>query len=423
SSVLFALLFCTVTLFTVFVPEFGIMVILFALPFVNLMPDSGILTGVFGVTVLICYLFNVMIGKRVVHFEAFDFVVLFFAAYLAVSELLISEDYAAGRTVCLILMGLILYFLAKNLLSSRKWIECAMGSLIASATVVSAFGIVQALLNRTVGVSSVFADSDTLAVYLLMTSFLCISGLRQKIFGTFSLVVSMAMQLTCLLLTGSPIAIAAFFLGCMFYLGLSGKKMFSTLILIVICTPLTLPFLPEKITDWICSALLLRNPAVLDRITVWSNAFRMGKDTLFCGIGMSDEAFSSLYSVYASGTSVPTASNASGLYLDLLIGAGILGLLLFLALILLFVRMCFSFYSGQEMKYDLTWTHLSVFCGLAVVLICGLAMPVWSTDINFMMFWLLVGYCVAVRRYVVNEHTVYQRDLTDIQGEIVLEFR
>ncbi|MGM9637530.1 MAG: O-antigen ligase family protein [Eubacteriales bacterium] len=421
-TVAFALFFSVIILMSVFVPEFGIMVILFALPFVNLLSGGNILMGIFVVTVLLCYLFNVMIGKRVVHFETFDFVLLIPAIYMIASELLIGGDYAPGGTICLILLGMILYFLGKNLLSARKWIECSMGSLIASSTVVSAVGIVQALLNRTVGVSSVFADATGLAVYLLMTAFLSISALKQRFFGAFPLLVSMAMQLICLVLTGSKTAIVAFLLSCLLYLGLSGKKMFSILLLTVICAPLTLPFLPERITDWLCSILLLRDSSILNRVTVWTGAFRIGRDTLFCGIGLSDETFSSYYSVYAAGSSVPDAPNASGLYLGLLIGAGFLGLILFLAAMLLLMRMCFSFYSGQGMKYDLTSVHLAVFCGIFAVLLCGLTMSVWSTGVNFMMFWLLVGYCVAVRRYVVDEHTVYRRDLSDIQGEIVLKF-
>lgn len=422
-TVLFALAFGGVTLLTVFVPEFGMMVLLLALPFVNVLSNGGVLAGVFVVTVLICYLFNVMIGKRVVHFEAFDFAMLALAVYMIVSEFLISPDYEPGQTVSLILMGLILYFLAKNLLIARKWIECSMGCLIASATAVAAFGIVQALLNRTVGVSSVFPDKSGLAIYLLMTSFLSISALKNRFFGSFPLLVSMAMQLSCLVLTASKTAIVAFLIGCLLYLGLSGKKMFSALLLTVICAPLTLPFLPEKVMERLSMILMLRDSSVLDRVTVWNNTLRIGKDTLFCGIGLSEENFTALYSVYASGSSVPTASDASGLYLGLLVGAGLLGLLLLLAVLVLFVRMCLSFYFGQGMKYDLTSVHLAVFTGLSSVLFCGLTVSAWNTDIIFMMFWLLVGYCVAIRRFVVDEHTVYRRDLTDIQGEIVLKYR
>lgn len=422
-SVVLTVLLTVLCVLTVRTPELGLNIILIFLPFARLYAGGSLILGLFTAFTAFTFLLNVLLGKRVMRFEAFDFVVLIFSFFVICSELFVPGDYNPQRTVLTVLVCAMLYFLIKNLFRAEKWIRCCMDGLISASCLVSVLGIAQAISLRRLYITSVFDKSEQLAAYLLLTLFLTVGSLHLRKLRSLSLVLTLIAQLTCLVLTGSKLAITAFLLAFLLYLGVSGRKLFSVILLTLLCLPLTLPVLPQAVVDKISGFLLWQDPGLLIKSVIWKNSLVLCRAGIFGGIGMSDEAFSGMYSVAASGTAVPTAANASSLWLDLLIRAGLIGLVIFAFLILLFVRQSFTFYNRYLKASTGSHIHLSVFCSLSALLLFGFVSGVWSSEPCLCLFWLMIGFAVAIKDAVIRERTYYQRELSPTEGEISIGCR
>ncbi len=423
SSVVLTVLLAILCVLTVRTPELGLNGILIFLPFAHLYAEGSLTLGLFTAFTAFCFLLNVLLGKRVLRFEAFDFVVLIFALFVICSELLIPGDYNPLRTVLKVLVCALLYFLIKNMFRAEKWIRCCMDGLISASCLISVLGIAQAIIVRRLHVPSVFDNFEQLAAYLLLTVFLTVGSLHLRKFRSLSLVLTLTLQLSCLVLTGSKLAIAAFLLAFLLYLGISGRKLFSVVLLTLFCLPLTLPILPQAIVDKISGFLLWQDHSLLMKSEIWKNSLTLCRAAIFGGIGMSDEAFTGMYSVAASGSAVPTAANASSLWLDLLIRAGVLGLMLFGTLTVLFARQTFTFYNRYLRESTGSHIHVSVFCSLSALLIFGFVSGVWSSEPVLCLFWAMMGFAVAIKDAVIKERTYYQRELSPTEGEISIDYR
>jgi O-antigen ligase len=75
---------------------------------------------------------------------------------------------------------------------------------------------------------------------------------------------------------------------------------------------------------------------------------------------------------------------------------GLLALILFFAVILLYVQSVFTFKRFETRKTKLIVS--AMMCGILAVLLQGLTDYIWYNYRVYLIFWLLIGLTVATRR-------------------------
>jgi O-antigen ligase len=121
----------------------------------------------------------------------------------------------------------------------------------------------------------------------------------------------------------------------------------------------------------------------------------MLKDYWFCGIGPGTEAFNVVYPDYAYNGA--TAQHPHSLYLQLACDTGIVGFILFMAIIVAFYRMMFTAIRRETDK------HARIFQIAGTAAVTGFLVQS-ATDYTFynyrvmLLFWATLGLCVLFTR-------------------------
>ncbi len=123
-------------------PEIGVILIIFTLPFVNIL-----VTEVAIIYVLIAYIVKIILHKRVITFEYFDI----WPAFAIFIMIAFGIDYQNPlNSLPIISMNvtiLVSYFLIANLIRSKDWFKKCIFALTSSAFIAATIGIIQAILG------------------------------------------------------------------------------------------------------------------------------------------------------------------------------------------------------------------------------------------------------------------------------------
>ena len=112
----------------------------------------------------------------------------------------------------------------------------------------------------------------------------------------------------------------------------------KTMRYILLCS-MTVPFLPFVLPKNIVTRFLsigdMADSSTLYRFYTWKGSLAMIRDNLWGGIGYGADSFAQLYPMYAY-SGIETAAHSHSLYLQILIGMGLGGLICFFALIVFY---------------------------------------------------------------------------------------
>ena len=122
----------------------------------------------------------------------------------------------------------------------------------------------------------------------------------------------------------------------------------------------------------------------------------MIKDNLWGGIGYGAEAFTQMYPVYAY-AGIESAVHSHSLYLQILIGMGIGGLVCFAVIILFYIQNSLEYIKSPSCRQS-SLLVASCLCGIIAMLIMGLFDYVWYNYRIFFMFWAVMALGVACIR-------------------------
>ena len=169
-----------------------------------------------------------------------------------------------------------------------------------------------------------------------------------------------------------------------------------------------LPFvLPSSIVSRFASIGNIGDSSTSYRVSIWKSVVDIIKDYFFSGIGVGEAAFKNVYLQYTH-EGIELAPHSHNLYFQIILEVGILGLILFLLLAALFLRKAFSFFDRRNSIYpyegreELRLRLLSAAgaCGIISMLLQGFTDYVWYNYRIFLMFWMVIGFTVAVGRAV-----------------------
>ena len=155
--------------------------------------------------------------------------------------------------------------------------------------------------------------------------------------------------------------------------------------MLVLLSPL---FMPQNIVNRFLSIGDVSDTSTSYRVYIWFGTIKMLKDYWFCGIGPGTEAFNMIYPHYAYASIV--APHSHNLYLQILAENGILGILVFLALLIVLFKDSISAITGAKKSYaKACCTALTA--GLAGYLVQGAFDNVWYNNRIVMMFFMFLA--------------------------------
>lgn len=391
------------TAYTVLIkPEFGVLVIFAALPFI---PTAALAAAV--LYTFICFFIKVMRGKRSVKFDLVDGMVLAFMLLMALGGLVCTSESSmhTGLVYAEFMLG---YFMVVNLIRLKEWVTKCVGAIILSCTGVALYGLFQGFfghfeavrqsmpLLEFEGVVSAFENPSVLAQYLIMVIPLIAAALIVSKAPRIRLllVCSLAASFGCLIYTWSTGAWLGFAVGIIAFLLLYSRK---TLVALVLggAALSTLPFvLPDGIIQRF-NAVTDLGASAAQRTDIWHTVSSMLNKYWVSGIGVGEEAFTRIYSIYSS-SAVQTVTDAHNLYLQILVELGIAGLVVFALMLFFWSQSCLTLHMSENRSER--FYSSAILCGIAAVLVQAITAYIWHDHRVFLMFWLLMGLACAVRK-------------------------
>lgn len=450
-------------------PEVGVAALFLTMPFLPTMA----LVALVAYTAVCCGI-KILLGKRRFRLELVDGAALAFAISIACGGIF-SFSGGSRRPALVLLCFLCAYFLAVILLRTYDWLlRCTWCALIA-ASVVALYGVYQYFSGSVADAgawldSSMFTDiagrvvstlenPNMLAEYLILVFPLAAAQLLARGSGARRCAAFFACGAigACIILTWSRGAwLGLLFAGLVFLLIWNRRTIY--LILAGVASVPFLPFLlPDSIVSRFTSIGNIADTSTSYRVNIWHGAIRMLSDYWYCGVGIGESAWRTVYPRYSL-AAIETAPHAHNLYLQVWVEMGVIGLLLLLAFLFLLAQYAFTYFSelsrmrgadrlslfaplkaddrqtprtvlrrrgedDREALAEITAMRLETaapLCGILATLVQGLTDYTWYNYRVYLMFWLCAGLCAAFVRCG-HAETERVRGLASVEENIPTE--
>ncbi len=386
-------------------PEFGVVAIITALPFA---PTMVLVAAV--LYTALCFFIKVLCGKRSIKFDLLDGVVFIFML-LMIGGGVIAASRASLKPMLVYVAFMFGYFLVVNLIRSPEWLKRCLVGVVASSTVVGLYGLYQNffgvveqtwqdsdMFSEIQGrVVSTFENPNVLAEYLIMVLPLILAlFINNKNSRTrLALVIAGLTTGGCLIYTWSRGAWLGFLIGIIVFMLMYSRHTMTVMLFGAFGIPF-LPFvLPESITQRFLSIGNLGDSSTSYRVNIWRGVSNMIGDYWASGVGIGTDSFRCVYPLYSL-SGIESAPHSHNLYLQILVEIGIVGLIVFLAVLFIYTQSCFTLHATEKRPGKLI--SAAIFCGMLSVLAQGMTDYIWYNYRVFLMFWLMLGLGAAVRR-------------------------
>ena len=393
-------------------PEIGVLISLFALPFVSLTKYPTVFLSAIIVTTTISYLIKLIRGKRVIRFEIIDVAVVLFLIALYVSGCITvggTDSYLSALVACCLLSG---YFLVVNLIRTEAWIKRCIYATVIAGTVTAFIGVLQYALGYAINnwidvtmftdiygrATSTFDNPNYLATYLVVVFpfalylFNQAKGFREKALTA----ISCASIVLCVVFTWSRAAWIAIIISFVAYLIIVTRKSFKYILAVIMVIPAISAFIPQSVINRFMSIGNIADSSTLYRLYTWNGCVNMIGDYFWGGIGYGQTAFENIYPLYAF-AGIETAVHSHNLYLQIIISMGVGGILCFAAVMFFFAQNALS-YVRAPFNENTSLIASASFISIVAMLIIGLFDFVWYNNAVFFMFWAAMAFGVAATR-------------------------
>ena len=411
-TIILAILFFVLVCFIAVSPEIGVLITIFVLPFCSFMSNPTIaLCGIVLLTAFF-YVIKLIRGKRVFKLELVDAAVLLFALMIYFSSVF-SAGGEGSRNAALVSCALMLgYFLLVNLMRTEKWIKRCVFALVSSGSIVAMIGVleyffgksssqwldVRLFTNIRVRVVSLFDNPNVLATYLVLIfpfalNFFILAKKRNEKF--LSAIVCAAFVVATVF-TWSRGAWIAMLLTFFVFFTVYSRKTLRIFGAAILAAPVLPMILPDNLLDRAFSILNFSDSSISYRIYTWIGSLRVVGDHFLGGIGFGPEAFAKIYPAYAF-AGIESAEHSHSLPLQILIGMGIGGLLVFVALIFLYLQKTLEYVRKPESSSSKFYVTAAV-ASVIGALVMGAFDYIWYNYRVFYIFWIVIALgCALVR--------------------------
>ena len=332
-----------------------------------------------------------------------DGVLAIFALIMFISSV---TSFAMGNSIKIFMVYfafVLAYYLTVNAVRTKSQLYGLICGMLFAGVAVAAYGIYQHIFGFAEGttwtdtqmfediatrVVSTFDNPNVLGEYLLLLIPIAAGYILSRP-GSANKAVSLvitALLSACMIYTysrgnwiGLMVAILLFF---MFY---DGRVVWLGVIFALFVPML----LPQNVIDRFMSIGDTTDTSTSYRVYIWMGSIAMLRDYWISGIGLGSEAFNMIYPFYSySGIVAPHTHN---LYLQIITENGIVGLVVFVALILMYYRMSISAIIRTKGDRMLKATITGLSAGMFGYLVQGMFDNVWYNYRIVFMFYIILA--------------------------------
>lgn len=361
------------------------------------------------------FLFRLLFDKKTVFVHTpLDVLVVLFIFVLAISAV---TSFARGNSITIFLVYMafgISYFLVTNAVKGKKQLYALITGMLFAGLGVALYGIYQHIFGFAGGdtwidkemfedistrVISTFGNPNVLGEYLLLLIPVCCGFIfaRNGGFNKFAALCITGALCLCMIYTysrgnwvGLMVAMALFF---MFYDG----RIVWLGIIAAFFAPL---LMPQTIIDRFLSVGDTSDSSTSYRVYIWIGTLNMLRDYWLCGVGLGSEAFNLIYPFYSySGIVAPHSHN---LYLQIITENGVMGILVFLILIIVYYRSVISSAVKCRDKM-LKAVIIGLAAGMFGYLVQGMFDNVWYNYRIVFMFYIIISLTECAVNIAVTE--------------------
>ena len=410
-------IFCIIILCAVFfTPESGAVLTVTLVPFLPL-KQLLILCAV----TLISYLLKVVRKKREWRFGPLDAAVILLAA-LTLFGKLVSAKNADGRD-SLYLKGIAAYFICRNLLCKRQWLDRALNAAAISAAAVSWFSLffyfcgtpeqmieARSLFVFSGGEMSVFFGSPVIfAGFIILTSPLLLYFGMQKKRGKIAYILSFFASFAALVLTVRVYAISAFVIVNLFMLCIYNRKTVPIILLTIPAATLAAAFMPSSWYQFIFEKFYTENVTIQN---VWDGVFRLIGKSPFGGFGIG--SFGAVYPDFAN-RGYTGAQSAKSVYLQLISEGGFMLAFVFVVCIILYLMFCFTAIVKCGKRDAVKYVYAPL-CAVLCAAVYGFAENLFLSEVVCILLFAVMGCGAAAAEICRRE---YDYEMEALKGQQV----
>ncbi|MBE7039495.1 MAG: hypothetical protein E7398_02060 [Ruminococcaceae bacterium] len=339
---------------------------------------------------------------------------------LYIPTLLFALSYFLGTLNSFAFMGsagiflvhvsfILFYFVAYNILGNDKAYKAITSAFVLMAGLVALYGIAQNFIGVSstsswvdekmfedikLRVYSTFDNPNVLGEYLVMMIPLAMAFLlrSEKLLHKIVYFAVLALCVLCLIFTWSRGAWLGAMLAVIIFLVATDKRWaICSLVLFV-----AIPFIPVILSS--NSAIVGRITSIGDmsdsstayRVSIWQSALRVIGDFWLSGIGPGSNAFSLVYQKYAA-SGVAFALHSHNLFLQLLVELGIGGFLVFIVLLLRYVKSSVQTLLYENKKTLRSSVTIACTSGILGLMLQGMTDYVWYNYKILLIFWIVLA--------------------------------
>lgn len=376
-----------------YVPETGIVGILFCMPFVS----SGALNNLLLYTA-ICFVLKYIRGKRTIRFDTLGIVVLLFSIVCLFNYPNLYSETGVRFAADSVFSGLVLFFLITNLMKSKKWIKRCIKSLYASYFLVMIFGVARYIaealnseylltlfgISEYRGMVSCFGSSMVFAQYLVILLPFMFLGIHEnkKTYKSFAFVMYVV-GIVCLFLADEHIAWLGVVMGLIFFFVLYSKKTLAVMMFVLCILPFVYFNLPKVVFERV-SLLNRLSKYITTTFGEIIEGLESNTVSLFGGTGVG--SFNYLYG---------TTDASYGIVYRMACEIGVIGLLLFFVCMFFGIQKNTTLYSRGCSKDGRVITLVSVVAAMSLLGV-GFDNNIYGSRIIVLLFWTCIGLSSCV---------------------------
>lgn len=373
--------------------KLGIMAVpaLFALLCVFSSPVSGVYFAVFSAPFLptmalagICMLSMLSLFLRSLYVKTFRwrFEGIGFGLIMLLSIFFITSFTSFARRNSLMVWAMYFifisfYFVVLNSVKTLKQLDGLIRVFVISGLFVAAYGVMQYVFgwntsnawidenmfeNATMRVYSTLGNPNVLGEYLLLVipmaaAFMYIHRAAEPAKWCYALIT--LCLFVCLILTQSRGCWLGFLLSAMIFVTFRSGRLWGLLPVVLILLPF---IVPQTIITRISSIGNMGDSSTSYRVFIWLGTLAMLRDFWVGGIGMGEAAFNSVYPFYSYNAII--APHSHNLYLQLITESGIAALVVFVVIMLVYIKNMTEVFSYGEKESRTSVISLAISSGL-----------------------------------------------------------
>lgn len=346
-------------LLVMYAPITGVFMAVFAAPFVPTMALAGLCLW----TALSLVIKSVSDKNFKWRFDGLGICIILFLAVLFISSAMSFAKMSSLKVWAMYLVFVGFYFVIINSVKTKEQLYGLFKLLAISGALVALYGVAQYVFgwtttnawideemfeDATMRVYSTLGNPNVLGEYLLLVlpvAAVYMLKFKWKSLAKYTYGAMFAVLALCLILTQSRGCWIGFMASAVIFVTFYEGKLWGLLPLALLMLPFVMP---QTIAERIMSVGNMEDSSTSYRVFIWLGTLGMMKYYWLGGIGMGETAFAKVYPFFSYNAII--APHSHNTFLQLLVEAGISGLLVFLIMQVVFIKQMSVVYRHDNKK-------------------------------------------------------------------------